>query len=103
MIIWDKGGRKYSSKLWRKQVLKDINIKVDDGEIVSIIGPNGSGKSTLIKALSRCIKLSHGSVYLGDLDIATLPNKLVARKMAILPQIKKYSHGYYCQKSSFLW
>lgn len=38
--------------------------------------------------MSRCIKLSHGSVYLGDLDIATLPNKLVARKMAILPQIK---------------
>ena len=68
--------------------MKNVNIKVDDGQIVSIIGPNGSGKSTLIKALSRCIKLSQGSVYLGDIDIYTLPTKTVARKMAILPQIK---------------
>ena len=43
---------KYGDKL----ILKNVNFKVDRGEIVTIIGPNGSGKSTLIKALSRFIK-----------------------------------------------
>ena len=46
-----------------KRIVKDVSIKVDKGEIVTIIGSNGSGKSTLIKALSRCIKLNQGQCY----------------------------------------
>ncbi len=42
-----------SSGYGEKPVLSDIDIKVDSGEIVTIIGPNGSGKTTLLRAVSR--------------------------------------------------
>lgn len=71
-----------------KEILKDVSIRVEKGQIVSIIGPNGSGKTTLIKTLSRCIRPVKGSVYIEDENILNLPTKWVARKMAILPQSK---------------
>ncbi len=71
-----------------KVIIRDANIKVNDGEIVTIIGPNGSGKTSLIKALSRYIKTSGGSIYLRGQDILSIPTKEIARKLAILPQVK---------------
>lgn len=69
-------------------IIKDANINVRRGEIVTIIGPNGSGKSTLIKALSRCIKLKSGEVFLNGKNINDYPNREIAKEMAILPQVK---------------
>lgn len=74
-----------------KIALNETNIKVNTGEIVTIIGPNGSGKSTLVKAISRCIKLQSGTVELGGKDIKTMDSKAIAKKMAILPQVKTAS------------
>jgi len=69
-----------------KEVLKNLTIAVEKGQIISIIGPNGSGKSTLLKALSRNLKPDKGVVYLEDVDVAKLSSKVIARKMAVLPQ-----------------
>lgn len=78
---------KYGDKL----ALNKVDIEINQGEIVTIIGPNGSGKTTLIKALSRSIKIHSGEIYLNDSNIYQIPTKDVARKMAILPQIKQVS------------
>jgi ABC-2 type transport system ATP-binding protein len=45
-----------------KEVLKDINIKVEKGSIFGLIGPNGSGKTTLIKNITGIYKLDSGDV-----------------------------------------
>ena len=45
-------------------VLKDINVRIEDGGLVGVIGPNGSGKTTLIRAVTRAIKLAEGEVLL---------------------------------------
>lgn len=74
-----------------KKILKEVDFKVNDGEIVSIIGPNGSGKSTLLKALSRCLKPSSGAIYLDNRNIYSIHTKRVAQKLAILPQVKNVS------------
>lgn len=69
-----------------KRVLENLTITVEKGQILSILGPNGSGKSTLLKALSRNLKPDTGSVYLDGKNLTELSAKVIARKMAVLPQ-----------------
>jgi len=69
-------------------IVKNINIEVNKSEIVTIIGPNGSGKSTIIKALSRFLKPREGQVFFENENIYKLNTRIVAQKMAVLPQVK---------------
>jgi ABC-type polar amino acid transport system ATPase subunit len=51
------------------EVLRDINLKVDKGQIVAIIGPSGSGKSTLLRAINDLDPLTKGEVWLEDVQV----------------------------------
>jgi len=51
------------------EVLKDISLQVDKGQIVAIIGPSGSGKSTLLRAINDLDPLTGGEVWLEDMQI----------------------------------
>ncbi|NLY46894.1 MAG: ABC transporter ATP-binding protein [Tissierella sp.] len=75
-----------------KEALKGVSIEVNKGEIVTIIGPNGSGKSTLVKAICRSIKIDEGEIILEDKNIHSIPTKIIARKLAVLPQVKSVSN-----------
>ena len=48
-------------------VLKDISLKVREGQVVSIIGPSGSGKSTFVNLLCGMFEPRQGAVYVGGL------------------------------------
>ncbi|WP_352404310.1 ABC transporter ATP-binding protein [Sporanaerobacter acetigenes] len=74
-----------------KEVIKGVNLQIEDGHVVTVIGPNGSGKSTILKSISRCLKPVKGKVYLDDENIYTINTKKVAQKLAILPQVKNVS------------
>ena len=51
------------------EVLKDINVDVQEGEVVVIIGPSGSGKSTFLRCLNRLEEASGGEIVIGGTDI----------------------------------
>ena len=51
------------------EVLKDINLQVEKGQIVAIIGPSGSGKSTLLRAINELDPLTSGEVWLEDVQV----------------------------------
>lgn len=72
----------------KSEIVKDLNISISKGEIVTIIGPNGSGKSTILKSLSRYLKPTKGKIYLDGDDIHKLDTKKIAKMMAILPQVR---------------
>ncbi|SDZ13715.1 iron complex transport system ATP-binding protein [Proteiniborus ethanoligenes] len=74
-----------------KRAIRNANFDINTGQIVTIIGPNGSGKSTLVKAMSRCIKPTEGNIYLEGINIKNINTKIIAQKMAILPQVKNVS------------
>jgi len=46
------------------EVIKDISISVEQGEVVSIIGPSGSGKSTVLRCITMLEKINGGSLYI---------------------------------------
>ena len=48
------------------QVLKDVNIEVDSGEVVVIIGPSGAGKSTLLRSLNTLEQITSGKIFIED-------------------------------------
>lgn len=50
--------------------LKNINLEIDEGEIVSIIGPSGSGKSTLIRTMNDLEKINSGQLIVTGYDLA---------------------------------
>lgn len=57
----------------KKEVLKDVNFEIKDGERISILGPNGSGKSTLLNIILGLLKQTNGKVlyplYKNDMKI----------------------------------
>ena len=69
-IILDKVNYVYSEKTaYEIQALKNINLKINDGEFIGIIGHTGSGKSTLIQQLNGLVKASSGGIYYNGQDI----------------------------------
>jgi iron complex transport system ATP-binding protein len=74
-------------------IVKDLNIEIPDKKITTIIGPNGCGKSTLLKAITRIISHQSGSVFLDGIDISKENTKILAKKMAILPQTPESASG----------
>ena len=69
-IIIDKLNYIYSpGTAYEIQALKNINLKIEDGEFIGIIGHTGSGKSTLIQHLNGLMKATSGSIYYNGADI----------------------------------
>lgn len=63
----------------RVKALDDVNLRIDQGEYVSIMGPSGSGKSTLLNLLGLLDKPSAGSYRLNDRDVSSLSDEEQAR------------------------
>ena len=71
------------------QVLKGVSIRVDDGEIVSIVGPNGAGKSTVMKLVFGLLKPWEGRVTFAGQDISGMaPEKVVRLGLCYVPQVE---------------
>lgn len=66
-IIDFKNVDKYYGKF---HALKDINLTINEGEVVSIIGPSGSGKSTLIRTINGLEKINSGQLIVTGYDLA---------------------------------
>ncbi|MDX5476796.1 MAG: ABC transporter ATP-binding protein [Bacillaceae bacterium] len=74
-------------------IVKRMSIDIPDKKITTIIGPNGCGKSTLLKAITRIIPYQSGDVILDGKNILKENTKLLAKKMAILPQTPETTSG----------
>lgn len=55
------------------QVLKNIDLDVEKGELVTLLGPSGCGKSTLLRSLAGLEQISSGKIILDGEDITNLP------------------------------
>lgn len=74
-------------KFGDNEVLKDISLNVEQGEVIAIIGPSGSGKSTLLRCINYLEEPDDGTIQLEELDI----NTRTANKKQINKLVKKSS------------
>lgn len=75
-----------SQSYGKKQVLYDVNLKIQENMITGLIGPNGAGKSTLLGVISRLLEPSSGSVYLDGINIKDIKSNEIAKRIAVLRQ-----------------
>jgi ABC-type branched-subunit amino acid transport system ATPase component len=69
-------------------VIHAVSVRAEPREVVSIVGPNGSGKSTLLKSLVGVLRVSAGTVMVGDRDVTNLAPEEVARAgVGYVPQV----------------
>ena len=67
-----------------KTLIRDINISVERGKILTLIGPNGSGKSTILKTITNHLEKIAGVVRLDNDNLSKLSNKELAKKLSVM-------------------
>ena len=92
MVVFDRVSKSYGAL----EVLKEINLEVAPGEVLSLIGPSGSGKSTLLRCVNHLERIDGGSITVdGELigyrqvgNLAyELPEKLIAKQRARIAMV----------------
>lgn len=67
-----------------RPLIKDVEIALKKGEILTLIGPNGAGKSTVLKSIAGQLALLGGTVYLGEDALSEMKGDALARKMSVV-------------------
>ena len=67
-----------------KPLIREIEIGLQKGEILTLIGPNGAGKSTVLKSIAKQLALISGVVYLDKKEISKMSGTELSQKMAVV-------------------
>lgn len=68
------------------QILKNVDFRAYEGQLVALIGPNGAGKSTLFKCILKFLHGYEGEILLNGEDMAKMSRPQIAKKIAYIPQ-----------------
>ena len=79
-----------------KQVLKDISLDVNAGEILGILGPNGSGKSTLLRVMDGVLSPGNGEMEINGRSYRSLKRSAIAREVAMVAQEQHFRFSFSC-------
>ncbi len=65
-------------------LIKNIELNVKPGEILTLIGPNGSGKSTILKSITKQLSLISGTVFLDQQSVQSMKEQEISKKMSVV-------------------
>ena len=90
---------------YKSEILKGINIDVENGEIVSILGPSGSGKTTLLNIILGITDCTDGKIIFNNEEITKLPMEkrgfnIVFQDYALFPNLNAYDNITYGLKNN---
>ncbi|MFT4560775.1 MAG: lipopolysaccharide export system ATP-binding protein [Gammaproteobacteria bacterium] len=79
--------RNLSKTYKSRQVVRDVSLSVQGGEVIGLLGPNGAGKTTSFYMIVGLVASEGGSIHINDIDLTRLPMDLRARQgLGYLPQ-----------------
>lgn len=82
------------------QAVRDVNFKVEQGEIVSLIGANGAGKTTILRTISGLNRPSSGTItFVGQEIQKVVPQKIVASGLCQVPEGRHVFSGLTVQEN----
>lgn len=89
-----------SKNFQQTEVLKEINLAIEDGEIVSILGMSGSGKTTLLNLILGLEEVTSGKIYFDEKDLTKTPLEkrpfnIVFQDYALFPNMTAYENLIY--------
>ena len=82
-ITCTKAGHTYPNGV---QAIRDVDVTINQGEVVSVVGQNGSGKTTLVKHFNGLLKPTEGDILVGDLNTREHPVGLLAESVGYVFQ-----------------
>ena len=77
-----------------RDIIRNVNLSLAEGEILGVVGPNGSGKSTLIRAITQVLSLRSGTVHVRGAELERYSANDLARTMAVVPQSAVLPDGF---------
>lgn len=81
-----------------KPLIRNIDLALKKGEILTLIGPNGAGKSTILKSIAGQLALIEGTVYLDREALVRIHREELARKMAVVFTDKLHTEMMTCEE-----
>ncbi len=69
-----------------EEVLKDINLNINKGEMIAFVGHSGAGKSTLVNLIPRFYDVNSGEIRIDDIDIKDVKIDTLRKQIGIVPQ-----------------
>lgn len=77
-----------------REVLKGVSFEASENELIFLLGANGAGKTTLFRCMLGLLHGYHGKILLNGQNVASLPAKELARRVAYIPQFHNPVFAY---------
>jgi ATP-binding cassette, subfamily B, bacterial MsbA len=85
-VRFDNVGFSYSTEEGEHQILHNVDLSVNTGEVLALVGPSGAGKSTLVNLIPRFFDVTSGRILIDDHDIRDLTLASLRRQVAQVTQ-----------------
>ena len=79
-----------SKRFGKNEVLKNIDLTIGDGRVISMLGPNGSGKSTLIKCILNLVHPNSGEIMINGIPSSDAQSR---QFISYMPQVAKFAEN----------
>ena len=85
-MIYDLKNLRFAYSNVKRNILDNVSLTLDEGEILCILGPNGAGKTTLLNCMAGLLKPNEGEIFLCGKKMSSMTFREIAQKISYVQQ-----------------